>query len=54
VWNGLLPATRLAPAWTASLATMGGISHLARLWPEKLEALGDLAGNLARFCVERV
>jgi uncharacterized repeat protein (TIGR03837 family) len=54
VWNGLLPATRLAPAWTASLATMGGISHLARLWPEKLEDLGDLAGNLARFCAERV
>ena len=54
VWNGLLPAARLAPAWTASQATLGGISHLARRWPEQLEALGDLAGNLARFCAERV
>ena len=54
VWNGLLPPARLAPAWTASVATLGGISHLARLWPEQLEALGDLAGNLARFCADRV
>ncbi len=53
-WNGLLPAARLAPAWAASLATLGAISGLARAWPEKLEALGDLAGNLARFCAERV
>lgn len=53
-WNGLLPATRLAPAWTASMATMEGISQLARLWPEKLETLGDLAANLAKFCAEKV
>jgi uncharacterized repeat protein (TIGR03837 family) len=53
-WNGLLPASRLAPAWTASLGIMSGISHLASQWPQRLEALGDLAGNLARFCAERV
>jgi uncharacterized repeat protein (TIGR03837 family) len=53
-WNGLIPAARLAPAWTASLSTIGGISRLAQQWPEKLEVLGDLAGNLAQFCAERV
>jgi uncharacterized repeat protein (TIGR03837 family) len=53
-WNGLLPAARLAPAWTASMATTGGIGQVARAWPEKLEAVGDLAGNLARFCADRV
>ncbi|MEO8156911.1 MAG: elongation factor P maturation arginine rhamnosyltransferase EarP [Betaproteobacteria bacterium] len=53
-WNGLLPPARLAPAWKASLATLGGISQLANLWPQRIEALGDLAGNLAQFCKERV
>jgi len=53
-WNGLIPVARLAPAWTASLSTMGGIARLAQQWPEKLESLGDLAGNLAQFCAERV
>ena len=53
-WNGLLPAARLAPAWTASMATTDGVSRLANVWPQKLEALGDLAGNLARFCADRV
>jgi hypothetical protein len=53
-WTGLLPADRLAPAWTASMATTGGIGQLAKAWPEKLEAVGDLAGNLARFCADRV
>ena len=53
-WNGLIPPARMAPAWIASMATMQGISHLARFWAESLEAPGDLAGNLARFCEERV
>ncbi len=53
-WNGLLPASRLAPAWAASSATRPGIARLADRWPHKLEALGDLTGNLARFCADRV
>jgi uncharacterized repeat protein (TIGR03837 family) len=53
-WNGLIPPARVAPAWIASTATREGIGQLARLWVEKLEALGDLAGNLARFCADRV
>jgi len=53
-WNGLLPPARVAPAWTASMATAGGLSRLAQMWPGQLARLGDLAGNLARFCVERV
>jgi uncharacterized repeat protein (TIGR03837 family) len=53
-WNGLLPPARVAPAWTASLATAAGLSRLAQMWPQQLEGLGDLAGNLARFCADRV
>lgn len=53
-WNGLAPASRLGPAWTAAAATRAGIAQLARMWMDKLERLGDLAGNLVRFCAERV
>ncbi|MFL6579954.1 MAG: elongation factor P maturation arginine rhamnosyltransferase EarP [Burkholderiales bacterium] len=53
-WNGLLPPSRVAPAWSASMATASGLSRLAQMWPEQLERLGDLAGNLARFCADRV
>jgi hypothetical protein len=53
-WNGLLPPARIAPAWTASMAVAGGLARLAQTWPPQLETLGDLAGNLARFCADRV
>jgi uncharacterized repeat protein (TIGR03837 family) len=53
-WNGLAPPARLGPAWTATLATRAGIAQLAWLWVDKLERMGDLAGNLVRFCSERV
>jgi uncharacterized repeat protein (TIGR03837 family) len=52
-WNGLLPPARLAPAWTVCRATADGLAAIAGQWPGRLEALGDLAGNLARFCAER-
>lgn len=53
-WNGLAPASRVAPAWEACCAILPGLGRIARLWPPRLEKLGDLAGNLARFCAERV
>ena len=52
-WNGLLPASRVAPAWRACSALEGGLGTLAAAWARQLESLGDLAGNLARFCAER-
>lgn len=53
-WNGLMPQGRLGPAWTACMATRRGLGEIARLWAVRLETLGGLAGNLARFCSERV
>jgi uncharacterized repeat protein (TIGR03837 family) len=53
-WNGLLPQSRIAPAWTVCSATKKGLDEIARQWPARLQALGGLAGNLARFCSERV
>ena len=53
-WNGLIPPARIAPAWTASTATRDGLGEIARQWPVRLEALGGLAANLARFCSDRV
>ena len=53
-WNRFLPAARLMPAWQASRATDTGLREIARLWRSKMETLGDLAANLARFCRERV
>jgi len=53
-WNGLVPQGRLGPAWTACAATRGGLGEIARQWAARLETLGGLAGNLARFCSERV
>ncbi len=53
-WNGLMPQARLGPAWTACMAARRGLGEIARQWPARLEALGSLAGNLARFCSERV
>jgi uncharacterized repeat protein (TIGR03837 family) len=52
-WNGLLPASRIAPAWKACLALEAGLGIIAASWVQQLQALGDLAGNLARFCTER-
>lgn len=53
-WNGLLPQSRIAPAWTVCMTTRKGLEEIARQWPARLEALGGLAGNLARFCLDRV
>jgi uncharacterized repeat protein (TIGR03837 family) len=53
-WNGLLPAARVGPAWEACAASVAGLDEIAKRWPARMEKLGDLAGNLARFCSERV
>lgn len=50
-WNGLAPAAGLAPTW-AACAGQGRAQAVA--WAAHLESLGDLAGNLARFCGERL
>jgi uncharacterized repeat protein (TIGR03837 family) len=50
-WNGLAPEAGLAPAWTACAGQ--GLEDALR-WAERLEKPGDLAGNLAKFCGERL
>lgn len=50
-WNGLAPEAALAPAWTACA---GQGREAALRWAERLEKSGDLAGNLVRFCEERL
>jgi len=52
-WNGLLPVSRIGPAWRTCAALEGGLGTIAAQWAAQLESLGDLAGNLARFCGER-
>lgn len=50
-WNGLGASAGLAQAWPACA---GQGSEVAVAWAAHLESLGDLAGNLARFCRERL
>jgi uncharacterized repeat protein (TIGR03837 family) len=53
-WNGLAPAQGLAATWAECMADRDSLETAAAKWPAHLEALGDLARNLAQFCMERV
>ncbi|MBC8008176.1 MAG: elongation factor P maturation arginine rhamnosyltransferase EarP [Prolixibacteraceae bacterium] len=55
-WNGLMPAPGVAGAWAQCMEeqTQLAIATAAGQWPAHLEALGDMAGNLHKFCAERV
>jgi len=53
-WNGLAPVQGLRRAWANGLEHRERLQTAAAQWPDQLEALGDLARNLAQFCVERV
>ena len=53
-WNGFTPAPSLADAWDGCMENRERLEIAARQWPSHLEKQGDLAGNLAQFCVERV
>ena len=53
-WNGLAPADGLAAAWTECMENRKRLQSAAGKWPAHLDGLGDLAGNLAQFCAERV
>ncbi len=53
-WNGLAPADELAEGWNEMLKDLGPLTQRARSWARTLEGNGDLAGNLAQFCSERV
>ncbi|MBI3526442.1 MAG: elongation factor P maturation arginine rhamnosyltransferase EarP [Betaproteobacteria bacterium] len=53
-WNGLTPVQGLPGAWAECMENRGRFETAAGQWPAHLEALGDLAGNLAQFCAERV
>jgi uncharacterized repeat protein (TIGR03837 family) len=52
VWNGFAAAEELAAAWAAC----SGPEYLewAQRWQQRLAGPGDVAGNLAKFCAERL
>jgi uncharacterized repeat protein (TIGR03837 family) len=52
VWNGFAAVEGLAAAWAA--CTGPDYLELAQRWEKRLAAPGDLAGNLAKFCSERL
>ena len=53
-WNALASNVDLAAAWESCLRHADRIERIADAWPARLDGPGDLAGNLARFCGERV
>ena len=53
-WNGLTPVQGLPGAWAECMENRERLETAAGQWPAHLETLGDLAGNLAQFCAERV
>ncbi len=52
LWNGFAAGEGLAAAWAA--CTGPEIPELAKRWQKNLGGPGDLAGNLAKFCAERL
>jgi uncharacterized repeat protein (TIGR03837 family) len=50
-WNG---RGDLASTWPAYRGVLPRLTFHARQWSGKLAQHGDLAGNLVRFCVERI
>jgi len=50
-WNGRGDA---GAAWPAFRAALPALAAHAPAWAARLRALGDLAGNLARFCETRI
>ena len=50
-WNyGQTGPGGVAEAWPAFEAVLPGLTQHAGAWSERLQAAGDLAGNLVRFC----
>jgi len=52
VWNGFAAAEGLTAAWAACTGPEN--PELAQRWEQSLAGPGDLAGNLAKFCAERL
>ncbi len=52
IWNGFAGAGGLAVAWAACSGP--GYPELAKRWEQRLAGPGDLARNLAKFCMERL
>jgi uncharacterized repeat protein (TIGR03837 family) len=55
VWNRLeVPAVTAASAWTAYTAQATQLRLHGARWADRIAANGDLAGNLARFCLSKL
>jgi len=55
-WNGFGPDAAVGPgdAWRVLDRNGASLDAHARLWAERLANLGDLASNLANFCLKRL
>ena len=49
-WNGVVRPEALASAWRRFLANRDLLTRHGAGWAGRLRGLGDLAGNLVRFC----
>ena len=55
VWNQIeVPAVTAASAWAAYTAQATQLRLHGAKWADELAANGDLAGNLARFCLSKL
>ncbi|HKQ26622.1 MAG TPA: elongation factor P maturation arginine rhamnosyltransferase EarP [Burkholderiales bacterium] len=52
IWNGFASVEGLAAVWAACTGPQN--CELAQRWEKFLAGSGDLAGNLAKFCAERL
>ncbi len=53
-WNGVADAPPLDDAWAVFAAYLEGQRQGARCWAERLAGVGELTGNLLRFCQKMI
>lgn len=53
-WNGVADAPCVAEAWPAFCAADAALTQGMRVWRDQLAAIGDLTGNLVKFCTDKV
>jgi uncharacterized repeat protein (TIGR03837 family) len=54
-WNHVdAPPVSLAPAWAAFALQLDALRDHSRAWAQRTAGVGELAGNLARFCLDKL
>jgi hypothetical protein len=55
MWNHVeAPPVSLAPAWAAFASQLDALRDHSRVWAQRTAQVGELAGNLARFCLDKL